>query len=129
MNTCQLIGRLVKDGELRYNQSGTGIYRNTVAVNRKFKKDESDFISIVAFKQTGELMANHLKKGDQVGIEGHIQTGSYEKDGHKVYTTDIIVDSITFVGSKKQDKPAPKKDADPFDGQGQIHIQDDDLPF
>jgi single-strand DNA-binding protein len=127
MNSCQLIGRLVKDGDLRYNQSGTGIYRNTIAVNRKFKKDESDFISIIAFKQTGELMANHLKKGDQVGIEAHIQTGSYEKDGHKVYTTDIIVDNITFVGSKKQDKPAQKKDADPFGDAAEIN--DDSLPF
>jgi single-strand DNA-binding protein len=127
MNNVSLIGRLVKDGELRFNQSGVGIYRNTIAVNRKFKKDESDFISIVAFKQTGELMANHLKKGDQVGIEGHIQTGSYEKDGHKVYTTDIIVDNITFVGSKKQDKPSQKKDADPF--QDAAPIDSDDLPF
>jgi single-strand DNA-binding protein len=130
MNSVQLIGRLVKDGELRYNQIGTGIYRNTIAVNRKFKKDESDFISVVAFKQTGELMANHLKKGDQVGIEGHIQTGSYEKDGHKVYTTDIIVDSITFVGSKKQDKQPNKgyqKVEDPFGGASEIN--DSELPF
>jgi single-strand DNA-binding protein len=132
MNTCSLIGRLTKESDIRYSQSGTAVLRNSVAVNRKFKKDETDFINILAFGKTAELMANHLNKGDQVGIEGHIQTGSYEKDGKKVYTTEIVVDNMTFIGGKKQDKPAQKYTADPgdpFQSGGQIDISDDSLPF
>ena len=132
MNSVNLIGRLTKDGELKYSQSGTALYKNSLAVNRKFKKDEADFINLIAFSKTAELMANHLTKGDQVGIEGHIQTGSYEKDGKKVYTFDVVVDNITFIGGKKQDKPAskPSQDTgitgDPFNG---TDISDDSLPF
>jgi single-strand DNA-binding protein len=132
MNNCSLIGRLTKENDLRYSQSGTAVLRNSLAVNRKFKKDETDFINLLAFSKTAELMANHLNKGDQVGIEGHIQTGSYEKDGKKIYTTEIVVDNITFIGGKKEDKP-PKQNTrvedDPFSGNGAINITDDDLPF
>jgi single-strand DNA-binding protein len=129
MNITTLIGRLTKDGDLKYSESGTAIYKNSIAVNRKFKKDEADFINLVAFQKTAELMANHLTKGDQVGIEGHIQTGSYEKDGKRIYTFDVVVDNITFVGGKKQDKPqqtTPKTNNDPFTG---VDISDDSLPF
>lgn len=149
MNTCSLIGRLTKENELRYSASGTAVLHNSLAVNRKFKKDETDFITLLAFSKTAELMANHLNKGDQVGIEGHIQTGSYEKDGKKIYTMEVVVDSITFVGSKKdgqsQNNPpstntsSNKKsysqtgltrvDDDPFKDNGQIDISDSDLPF
>src|SRR4051794_32189365 len=100
MNSVQIIGRLVRENELRYSASGVAVLKNTIAVNRKFKKDESDFISILAFKQTAELIANHINKGEQLGIEGYIQTGSYKKDGKKIYTTEVVVDNITFVGSK-----------------------------
>lgn len=133
MNTVNIIGRLVRENELRYSPSGTAVLKNTIAVNRKFKKDESDFVSILAFQKTAELIANHINKGDQFGIDGHIQTGSYEKDGKKVYTTEVVVDNITFIGgSKKEDKPntAPTKvDEDPFSNGNQIDISDDDLPF
>lgn len=133
MNTVNLIGRLVRENELRYSAQGTAVLKNTVAVNRKFKKDESDFINLLAFGKTAELLANHLNKGDLVGIEGHIQTGSYEKDGRKVYTFEVVADNITFIsGKKKEDKPAPKYTADPgdpFAGKGQIDINDGDLPF
>jgi single-strand DNA-binding protein len=148
MNTCSLIGRLTKENELRYSASGTAVLRNSLAVNRKFKKDETDFINLLAFQKTAELMANHLNKGDQVGIEGHIQTGSYEKDGKKIYTTEVVVDNITFVGSRKDGEtrnnqpntntPSTTKtqaqgktrvEDDPFANKGQIDISNDDLPF
>jgi single-strand DNA-binding protein len=134
MNISTLIGRLTKEGDLTYSATGTAIYKNSIAVNRKFKKDEADFINLVAFQKTAELMANHLTKGDQVGIEGRIQTGSYEKDGKRIYTFDVVVDNITFIGGKKQEKPAneppkTKVSEDPFQGNGSITIQDDDLPF
>jgi single-strand DNA-binding protein len=134
MNNVSLIGRLTQETALKYSQSGTAILKNTVAVNRKFKKDETDFINILAFAKTAELIGNHLNKGDQVGIEGHIQTGSYENsEGKKVYTTEVVVDNITFIGGKKkEDNPATKYTADPgdpFKDNGQIDISDDDLPF
>jgi single-strand DNA-binding protein len=134
MNNVTLLAVLTKEGDLKYSESGTAIYKNSIAVNRKFKKDEADFINLVAFQKTAELMANHLTKGDQVGIEGRIQTGSYEKDGKRIYTFDVVVDNITFIGGKKQDKPAneppkTKVSEDPLKGNGSIDIQDDDLPF
>jgi single-strand DNA-binding protein len=134
MNSTALIGRLTQETAMKYSQSGTAILKNTVAVNRKFKKDETDFINILAFGKTAELIGNHLNKGDQVGIEGHIQTGSYENaEGKKVYTTEVVVDNITFIGGKKkEDKPAQKYTADPgdpFKDNGQINISNDDLPF
>ncbi len=138
MNTVNLIGRLTKEMELKYSASGTAVLKNSIAVNRKFKKDETDFINILAFSKTAELIANHLNKGDQVGIEGHIQTGSYEKDGRKVYTTEVVVDSITFIsnGNKGNDnqeenkantQPSkPSDDPFPFDNQNDI---EDPFPF
>lgn len=129
MNIVSLIGRLTKEGEMKFSQSGVGIYRNSLAVNRKFKKDETDFINLIAFQKTAELMANHLQKGDQVGIEGHIQTGNYEKDGKRIYTFEVVVDNLTFIGNKKQDKQQTKTQDDPFSGSGTIDISSDNLPF
>lgn len=112
MNSVNLIGRLVRDPELRYSQSGMAVLRFTVAVDRKLSKDKkeeaqrnnqptADFMSCVAFGSTAEVIANYHSKGSQIGVEGRIQTGSYDKeDGQRVYTTDVMVNAITFVGSK-----------------------------
>jgi single-strand DNA-binding protein len=124
MNNVSLIGRLTQDTSLKYLPTGTAVLKNTLAVNRR-KKDETDFINITAFGKGAELIANHLTKGDQVGLTGHIQTGSYEKDGRKVYTFEVVVDGVIFIGSKKQGKP---KQADPFQDNG-IDISDEGLPF
>lgn len=101
MNNVTLIGRLVRDPELR--QAGeTSIASMTLAVDRPYskgKEKEADYIRLKAFGKRAETMAEYLTKGRQVGITGHISTGSYEKDGHKVYTTDVIVDSFDFCGS------------------------------
>lgn len=141
MNTVNIIGRLTRESELRYSPSGTAVLRNSVAVNRKFKRDETDFINITAFGKTAELIANHLNKGEQIGIEGHIQTGSYERDGRKVFTFDVIVDSVTFIGGKGnsqgqqnngsqgQQKPNAPVNDDPFANSGQLDINSDDFPF
>lgn len=106
MNKTILIGRLTKDPEVR--QSGeTSIGRFTVAVDRRMKKDEADFISCVAFGKTAEFVEKYFQKGSKIGITGRIQTGSYEKDGHKVYTTDVIAEEVEFVESKQTtEKPA-----------------------
>lgn len=139
MNTVNLIGRLTRENEIKYSQSGTAVLRNSVAVNRKFKREETDFINILAFGKTAELIANHMNKGDQLGIEGRIQSGSYEKDGRRVYTFDVIVDNITFLSNKGGEQnnqqgnrqPEPRYNADPgdpFKGDS-TEIDSDSLPF
>ncbi|MGL4521236.1 MAG: single-stranded DNA-binding protein [Bacilli bacterium] len=108
MNAAQLIGRPVKDIELSYTQNGMAIAVFTLAVprsytNKQTNEKESDFIRCKAFQKTAETLANHVKKGHKVGIQGQIQTGSYEdKDGKKVFTTDIIVQQVTFLEKKDQ---------------------------
>jgi single-strand DNA-binding protein len=133
MNSVAIIGRLTQETAIKYSQSGTAILKNTVAVNRKFKKDETDFINLLAFGKTAELIGNHLNKGDQVGIEGHIQTGSYENsEGKKVYTFEVVVDNLTFIGGKKEPKQEQRythDPGDPFKGNQSIDINSDDLPF
>lgn len=115
MNCVSLIGRLARDPELRYAQTGTAMCRFTIAVDRRMNKQKkaeaeannqptADFISCTAFNQTAELIANYHKKGSQIGVEGRIQTGSYEKDGRTIYTTDVIVNSITFIGSSNSNQ-------------------------
>jgi single-strand DNA-binding protein len=102
MNTTNIIGNLCKDWELKYSQSGTAFSKNTIAVKRKFKKDESDFITVLAFGKSAELLAEYTSKGSKIGIQGRIQTGKYEKeDGTTVYTTDVVIDEFEFLDSKK----------------------------
>lgn len=106
MNTVQLVGRLTADPEVRYStgENSTAILRFTVAVNRTFKnKDgnyDADFISCQAFGKTAEFINQYFKKGQMIGVVGNIRKGSYEKDGQKVYTTDVYVNNVEFVGSK-----------------------------
>lgn len=100
INNVTIVGRLTRDPELRYSQSGTPVARFTVAVNRTRKVEgqpEADFISCIAFSKTAENLANHMRKGSQIGVIGRIQTGSYEKEGQKIYTTDIVADNIQFL--------------------------------
>lgn len=131
MNNTNLIGRLTKDPELKYSQAGNAVCSFTVAVDRQFKnaqgERETDFIRCIAFSKTAEIIAQYQRKGNQIGITGRIQTGSYEKDGQRHYTTDIVVDNFTFLDNKKdnQQQQAPKqhKDAELID------VSDDDLPF
>lgn len=107
MNNWTAIGRLTRDAELTYTQTGMAVAEFTLAINRKFKNKQTgeydaDFIRCKAFDKRAELVANHLKKGNQVGIEATIQTGSYEnKDGHTVYTTEAIIDAVTFINAPK----------------------------
>ena len=106
MNKLCLLGRLTKDVELRYSQSGATFCSFTMAVARQFKKDgqpDCDFITCKSFGKTAEFMAKYLSKGRQIAVEGRIQTGSYDnKEGQKVYTTDVMVDSVYFADSKKE---------------------------
>jgi len=100
MNIAVLIGRLTKDPEIKTTNNLT-IAKYTLAVDRQ-KKGEADFISCVCFGKTAEFAAKYLRKGMKVGIEGEIRTGSYERKGEKVYTTEIAVKSHEFCGEKAQ---------------------------
>lgn len=123
MNKVFITGRLTKDVLL--TQSGeTAIARFTTAVDRV--KEGADFISCVAFGKTAETISKYMAKGSKIIAEGHIQTGSYEKDGQKVYTTDVIVDRFEFGSYKAEDTSAS------VDGNGFMNIPegiDEDLPF
>ena len=102
MNKVVLMGRLTRDPELRFAAgSGKGVCRFTVAINRQFKRDESDFINCVAFGKPGETISEHFAKGNRIALTGNIRTGSYEaQDGTKRYTTDVVVESFEFIGNK-----------------------------
>lgn len=113
MNKVCLTGRLTAKPELRYTDTNVAYARFNLAVNRNFTNEqrerEADFIGCVAWKKTAEMVVNHLDKGSQIGVEGRIQTGSYDdKDGNKRYTTDIIVENITFLDKKQDSRPAPE---------------------
>ena len=106
MNKVVLIGRCTKDPEVRYSQgeNATAVARYTLAVDRAFKRDgeqNADFINCIAFGKRGEFAEKYLRKGTKIAVVGRIQTGSYtNKDGQRVYTTDVIVDEHEFVESK-----------------------------
>lgn len=123
MNKTILMGRITKDLEVRMSQSSMALLSFTVAVNRAFKKEgeekQSDFIMCKAFGKTAENIAKFFSKGALIAIEGRIQTGSYDKDGAKVYTTDVIVDQFHFTGEKKDTNQS-----------GFVPVDNvDDLPF
>ena len=136
MNKVVLIGRLTKDPEIRYStgENATAIARFSVAVNRRFKNAEgnydADFINCVAFGKTAEFIEKYFAKGSMIALSGRIQTGSYtNKDGARVYTTDIVVEDVEFAGSKNEGNSTPShtKNSNNF-----MNIPEDDvdeLPF
>lgn len=129
MNRIMLIGRLTKDIGLKKSQSGMSVARFTLAVNR-MKKDEADFISCVVFDKRADTMYQYLGKGSLVGIEGHLQTGSYDKNGVRVYTTDVIVDGFDFLESRS-DRQTKVNDYEPSYESSEyiLDISNEDLPF
>ena len=97
-NHVNLIGRLVRDLELKYLPNGKAVGNFTIAVDRGYgDKKETDFIKCIAWEKTAENMANFTKKGSLVMVDGSIKTGSYDKEGTKVYTTDIQVSRVVFL--------------------------------
>ena len=143
MNKVQLVGRLTRDPEIRYSQgeNATATARFSVAVNRRFKNSEgnydADFINCVAFGKSAEFVEKYFKKGMAIGLTGHIQTGSYtNKDGQRVYTTDVVVEETEFVESKgasstdnsNNSRPAPSA-ANNNDFMSIPDGVDEELPF
>ena len=143
MNKVILIGRLTKDADVKISSTGISIVRFTLAVDRRFKKDNEqtcDFISCVAFSKTAEFLEKYGKKGTKFVVEGSIQTGSYSnKDGNKVYATDIVLQSVEFAESKANAQnnstapalaPAPAQaSVIPDDFIKVDDINEDELPF
>lgn len=137
MNRVTLIGRLTRDPDVKYTQGiqPMVVAHYTLAVDRPYAKDReqtADFINCVAFGKNGEFAKNYLHKGTKIAIEGRIQTGSYtDKEGRKVYTTDIVVEHHEFCesrgnGNGGNNQPAP--DADGFTNIPD-NVDSDILPF
>lgn len=152
MNKVVLIGRVTRDPELRYTSSNIPSTRFTLAVNRPFENQngerEADFINIVVWRKQAENVKKYVTKGSLVAIEGRIQTGSYEKDGQRVYTTDVVADNVQFLESKAQSqnrivednvtpadfannsvKPTDMSEEVFADFGDSIEISDDDIAF
>ena len=134
MNKVMLVGRLTAKPELRYTGSNTAFLRFTVAVNRPFAnaegKREADFINVVAWRKQAETIAKFFDKGNLIGIEGRLQTGSYDdQNGNKRYTTDVQLDNFEFVEGRKDGAASSDSDAgSPYDFQDEgVSVQDD--PF
>lgn len=136
MNKVILIGRLCNDPDVTYAQNGNAIAKYRLAVNRDRKKDgqqEADFLNCVAFGKSAEFVRSYLHKGTKIAVEGRIQTGHYDKDGTRHYTTDIIVDRHEFCESKQvadsyenQERQAIRDETN----GGFTEVEDDgDLPF
>ena len=144
MNKVILMGRLTRDPEVRYSQgeNPTAIARYTLAVDRRFNRNNddqsADFINCVAFGRAGEFAEKYFRKGIKIAITGRIQTGSYtNKDGVKVYTTDIVIEEQEFAESKNSSSGAEGGNSNsnsnfPSNGDGFMNIPDgidEELPF
>ena len=143
MNKVILMGRLVRDPEVRYSQGAdsTTIARYTLAVDRKVRtnnQDNADFIPCVAFGRAADFAEKYLQKGTKIVISGRIQTGSYtNRDGNRVYTTDVVIEEQEFAESKKDDgsrgtNGSSPRGTYPTDTEGYIDIPDgidEELPF
>lgn len=137
------MGRLTRDPELRYTaNTQMANARFVVAVNRKLSKEKrqeaenngyptADFISCIAWGKTAENIGNYFHKGNRISITGHIQTGSYEKDGQRIYTTDVVVDSFDFIESNSSSSADTNQGYNnPADlGMSGQESFDSDLPF
>lgn len=139
MNKVILIGRLAKDPDIRMGTNNTTIARYTLAINRKYHKNNeptADFIGCVALGKNGEFAEKYLHQGIKIAVIGRIQTGSYtNRDGKKVYTTDILIEEQEFVESKKNQSeeqsqpPVPSLEQDTSGFMDMPSIMDDELPF
>ena len=143
LNRVALVGRLTRDPELKFGQSGKAYSRFTLAVDRPMQKGEADFINCVAFDRAGEFAEKYFRQGMRVLVSGRLQTGSYvNKDGQRVYTTEVILDDQEFADSKGaasdmsgygQSAPSQRPAPTSAIGDGFMNIpdgvEDEGLPF
>ena len=141
INNVVLVGRLVRDPELKYTGSGLAFMQFTLAVNRNFKNQngerEADFINCVIWRQQAENLANWVKKGALIGITGRIQTRNYEnQQGQRVYVTEVVAEKFKLLEFNKQNNQGHSQGNDVPDfsrrapaNTNPMDISDDDLPF
>lgn len=131
VNKVIVIGNLGKDPEVRYGQSGSAVCKMTVAVGERVKRgeaweDHTEWVTVTAFGKTAELCGEYLAKGRQVYVEGKMRTRKYEKDGVTKYSTEVVADTVQFLGKKGEDGSAEKK---PQTSKATEESPEDDLPF
>ncbi|WP_033571017.1 single-stranded DNA-binding protein [Lacticaseibacillus rhamnosus] len=144
LNSVALTGRLTKDVDIRYTQSGTAVGSFTIAVDRQFRSAngnrETDFISCAIWRKSAENLAKFTHKGSLIGVEGHVQTRTYDNaQGNKVYVTEVVVENFALLEPRQasQDSqqrsannPAAASEDNGFDNNSQpVDVSDDDLPF
>lgn len=141
VNRVVLIGRITKEPEATTTASGITLVRFTIAVNRSYKdangERKADFISCVAWKSQAEFISKYIKKGNQMSVEGRIQTGSYtDSDNKTIYTTDVLVESVSSLEPKQDNQvnnnnSTASDDVSPhsFQAPNNFDVSDDDLPF
>lgn len=131
MNQCQLMGRLTRDPELKYTPEGTAVVTFDIAIDRRFNRDKADYLTIVAWRQTGEFIAKNFTKGQRIAVVGSIQTRTWEdNDGRKRKAVEVVADSVYFADSKKQGPAgSAAESAMTADGFEPMDGEDDDLPF
>lgn len=131
LNRVMLIGRLGKDPEIRYTQSGTAVCNFSIATSEQWtdkatgqKQEKTEWTNCVSFGKQAETLEKYLSKGSQVYIEGRLQTDTYEKDGQTHYSTKVVVGNFVFMGGKdeqKQERPAKQEHRQPY------QMPDDDM--
>lgn len=143
INRVILVGRLTKDPEYRQTPSGVSVATFTLAVNRSFTNSqgerEADFINVVVFRKQAENVNKYLSKGSLAGVDGRIQSRSYENnEGRRVFVTEVVADSVQFMDSKgsnqqsnqpQQQRGQAPSGNNPFANDNNANIDDDDLPF
>lgn len=138
LNVSAIMGRICADPEVRQTPSGVSVCRFTVAVDRNYTKQgeerKADFIDCIAWRNTAEFIGKYFSKGSSIAVQGSIQTGSYEKDGIKRRTFEILVDNVSFCGSKTEgnNQAAPTDPGIEYSGDSTNFAEipdDDDLPF
>ena len=144
MNNVVLIGRLTKDPTLKY-AGATAVCNFTLAIDRNLSREKkmemeqqgkptADFINVIAWGKTGELVSNYLSKGRQVALQGRIQTSSYEgQDGKRIYRTDVVADKVEFIGENNKNNNTQFSTKDNGDNYGfgddAYPLNDEDIPF
>ena len=134
MNHVVLMGRLARDPELKYSQAGKAFSKFTVAVNREFKREEADFINCTAWGKTAETIAEYLRKGRRIALQGRISVSSYEQNGETRWSTEVVVDKFEFVdtaNSKMEgnSQVQSKKSENSSVNDNDEIMDDDNFPF
>jgi len=134
MNHVVLMGRLAKDPELKYSQTGKAFSKFTVAVNREFNREEADFINCTAWGKTAEIIAEYLRKGRRIALQGRISVSSYEQNGETRWSTEVVVDKFEFVDTANSQKAGnsqmqSKKSENSSANDNDEIMDDDNFPF